>query len=429
MEQTVMVFADAAARTTALTGVVSEGMLSYLKSTKQVEVYNGSAWVASDDPNAIQNTIVDAKGDLIAATANDTPARLAVGSNGETLVADSAASTGLRYNPPVGSLANPVINGGFDIWQRGTSFLNPANGYTADRWLGSSATAGTVSRQTVSDSTNLPNIQFAARYQRTNGSTSTIDLNLVQNWETSNSIPFAGKTVTLSFYARAGANFSAASSVLIARLYSGTGTDQNWYLSGFTNQATPISQNATLTTTWQRFAFTGTIASNVTQLGIGFITTPTGTAGANDWYEITGVQLDVGTWTASTAPTFRRSGGTLQGELAACQRYYFRTNNAGSNYQPFGTGIGRTTTNADLYIQFPVTMRTAPTSLDFSNLMLWDGTNTTAITSITLFANNTGNFATLLNANTTATTLVQYRAYQILSNNSSTAHIGFSAEL
>jgi hypothetical protein len=102
MEQTVMVFADAAARTTALTGVVSEGMISYLKDTNAVEVYNGSAWVASDDPNAIQNTIVDAKGDLITATAADTPARLAVGSNGETLVADSSTSTGLKWDTPTG---------------------------------------------------------------------------------------------------------------------------------------------------------------------------------------------------------------------------------------------------------------------------------------------------------------------------------------
>jgi hypothetical protein len=97
MEQTVMVFADAAARTTALSGVVSEGMISYLKDTNAVEVYNGSAWVSSDDPNAIQNTIVDAKGDLITATAADTPARLAVGANETRLVADSAAASGLKY--------------------------------------------------------------------------------------------------------------------------------------------------------------------------------------------------------------------------------------------------------------------------------------------------------------------------------------------
>jgi hypothetical protein len=54
-------------------------------------------WVAADDTNAIQNTIVDAKGDLIAATAADTPARLAVGTNGQVLTADSTAATGLKW--------------------------------------------------------------------------------------------------------------------------------------------------------------------------------------------------------------------------------------------------------------------------------------------------------------------------------------------
>jgi hypothetical protein len=45
----------------------------------------------------IQPTIFDAKADLLTATANDTPARLAVGTNGETLIADSTASTGLKW--------------------------------------------------------------------------------------------------------------------------------------------------------------------------------------------------------------------------------------------------------------------------------------------------------------------------------------------
>jgi hypothetical protein len=56
------------------------------------------SWVAQDDSNAIQNAIVDAKGDLIAATAADTPARLAVGTNGQVLTADSTAATGLKWN-------------------------------------------------------------------------------------------------------------------------------------------------------------------------------------------------------------------------------------------------------------------------------------------------------------------------------------------
>ena len=58
------------------------------------------SWVAQDDSNAIQNAIVDAKGDLIAATAADTPARLAVGTNGHVLTADSTAATGLKWSAP-----------------------------------------------------------------------------------------------------------------------------------------------------------------------------------------------------------------------------------------------------------------------------------------------------------------------------------------
>jgi hypothetical protein len=54
-------------------------------------------WVAQDDSNAIQNAIVDAKGDLITATAADTPARLAVGTNGQVLTADSTTATGLKW--------------------------------------------------------------------------------------------------------------------------------------------------------------------------------------------------------------------------------------------------------------------------------------------------------------------------------------------
>lgn len=65
-------------------------------------------WVTTDDTNAIQNAIVDAKGDLIGATAADTPARLAVGANGTVLTADSAEATGLKW-------ATPASGGGLTL--------------------------------------------------------------------------------------------------------------------------------------------------------------------------------------------------------------------------------------------------------------------------------------------------------------------------
>jgi hypothetical protein len=268
---------------------------------------------------------------------------------------------------------NPIINGGFDIWQRGTSAAGAANATTfgPDRWNLYRGVAGsTFSRQVTNDTTNLPFIQYCVRAQRDSGNTSTADVLIGTTVETANSLAFAGKTVTLSFYARAGANFSASSNAISAQLRSGTGTDQN-DISGFTNATIVIGATPFLTTTWQRFTYTGTVASTATQIGLRFLYTPVGTAGANDWFEITGVQVEVG----SVATPFRRSGGTLQGELAAAQRYYQKSYDINTAPQSNNIGAGLMLGNAQSNVPnqqyfisnvFKVEMRTAPTVTIYS---------------------------------------------------------------
>jgi hypothetical protein len=374
-------------------------------------------WVTTDDANAIQNSIVDAKGDIVAASANDTPARLAVGNNGETLVADSSTSTGLRYT--AGTVqANPVLNSAMQVWQRGTT-ITANNGYSADRWFYySTNNNATISRQTTGDTTNLPNIQYCARVQRNSGSTGTGDITFTQSMESINSIPFAGKTITLSFYARVGANYSGGTS-FISQVRSGTGTDQN-LLSGYTGSSSFISNTQALTTTWTRYSYTGTVATTATEIGIYTGYTPSGTAGANDFYEITGVQIDVG----NVALPFRTNGATLQGELAACQRYYWRftATAGGANY----LCLGRTTSQVDVEIQHPVQMRRSPTDLEYGGTLDVSDINVAGYNVSSMsFANASVLFASI-RANTQAS-LAQGKTYVF--GVQTNAYYGFSAEL
>ena len=208
------------------------------------------------------------------------------------------------------------------------------------------------------------------RLARNSGNTQTNVIYTVNNFETINSIPFAGKTVTLSFYARAGANYSAASNAFSVGLLSGTGTDQN-SLAGYTGQVSVVSSGATLTTTWQRFTFTGTVPTTATELGLQLGYTPVGTAGANDYAEITGVQIDIG----SVALPFRTYAATIQGELAACQRYFQCIIPTGT-YQDLIVGSSADSTSFCRYpYKFPVQMRVAPTlgttgtAADYMNLL------------------------------------------------------------
>jgi hypothetical protein len=291
----------------------------------------------------IPNTLADAKGDLFVATADNTIDKLSVGNSGEQLVADLSTSTGLRYQAP--KTQNAVYNSGFDIAQRGTSFTGLSGAdYTLDRWVVWAQTGGQsnyASQQSVGNLSVSPNqaIRYCVRSGRTAATTNTGTRSVFQTLETADSVRFAGQTVTLSFYARAGANYSALLNLLDVNIVYGTGTDQIYYsFTGFTNV---VATNVTLSTSWQRFSVTGSVATTATEMAVRFGSTPVGTAGAADYFEITGVQLEVG----SVATPYNRQNGTIQGELAACRYYYERILANASGYGYSGVGHYYTTTN------------------------------------------------------------------------------------
>jgi hypothetical protein len=265
---------------------------------------------------------------------------------------------------------NLIINGGMDIWQRGTSFTfgsSSVGNYSADRWVAFRGSVYNYTRQENNDTTNLPFLQYCLRVQRFSGQFSTSSTTIAQALESASSIPYAGKIVTLSFYARAGADYSPTSSLLRTVVQNGTGTDQP-PVSTFTGAVSSIDQSVTLTTTWQRFTITSASAvSNLsTQLQVLFIMSPTGTAGAADYFEITGVQLEIG----SAATLFSRAGGTIGGELSLCQRYFqssFPIGTAPANSVSPGT-IFTMSANGNLIsgVPFPVPMRATPSFLTYN---------------------------------------------------------------
>jgi hypothetical protein len=218
---------------------------------------------------------------------------------------------------------NVLINGDFKIWQRTTSSAITAastTSYYADRWACYRGVSGsTISRQTA----GLEGFQYCARLQRNSGNTATNSINIYQSLETINSIPLAGKTVTISWYARAGANFSG--SAMFIGINTGTGTDQNIY-TGYTGNIGALDTTQTITTTWTRYTKTAILSSSATEVGVFLGYSPTGTAGANDYVDIAGVQLEQN---YQPTPFEQRPVGV---ELALCQRYYFSTTFTGNNF-------------------------------------------------------------------------------------------------
>lgn len=316
-----------------------------------------------------------------------------------------------------------IINGNFDVWQRGTSFNQAtAKVYGADRWATFNNVTNQASTITRQDGTGVYGSIYCLRYQRTAGQTGTNTCILVTSIESIDTQKLRGKKLTLSFYARKGANYSPTSSVFTSAIRTGTGTDEE-VLNGYTGVNDTLTQNNTLTTNWQKFTYTTptVLADNVNELSLWFTWTPTGTAGAADYFEITQVQLCAGDVALPFMPK------SYEEELRACMRYYYRVDSTGANFTSFGFGWHVSTTESVFNIPFKTQMRITPTASFSAVNDFAVGKDLIVTTDIVLDMSSSpvnGRIVT-----TVASGLSQYQPGELRSNNKTTAWIGFSSEL
>lgn len=230
---------------------------------------------------------------------------------------------------------NAIINGGMDIWQRGTSFIATGNTtYLQDRWYNTAGTNLNVTQD--ADVPTDPYFNYSAKLVCT--STASI----TQKIESANVVNFAGKTVTFSLYAKK----TAGTGALNLNIYQPAGKD-NW--SSLTQIGSALTLSAAPSSSWTRYSVTFTLPSNVVN-GLACLID---NVNAGTIF-ITGVQLELG----SSATPFSRAGGTIAGELAACQRYYYV--HASGATVAIGVGYNETGSSMGTHCKYAVTMRTGP---------------------------------------------------------------------
>lgn len=384
--QGVLVFASAAARTAAITSP-QEGQVSFLKDTNSTEYYSGSAWVA-------------------------------VG---------GSVPASLEYSAG----KNAIINGDFYVNQRNFSSTAVSDTYGFDRWLIQSNTGTTTySAQTFTLGTAPVTGYEGKNFARvvTSGQTAADAYShLVQRIE--NVRTFANQTVTVSFWAKAAAGTPKVS--IEFNQFFGTGGSPSATARNNMGQVT-------LSTSWARYSVTASVASisgktlgtaNDNWLGL-YLWTSAGTdfnARTNSLgiqsatIDFWGVQVEEG----STLTSFQTATGTIEGELAVCERYYWRhTTNASANTTvTIGTAYSATAIYAP--IRFPITMRISPTSMETANLQSNDGVGSATINTITFV--NANPDGALLNATSLSAGVTQYRPYLILATPN--GYVAFNAEL
>ena len=306
----------------------------------------------------------------------------------------------------IGGRRNVVCNPNFAVNQRhGTAANTTINTYAMDRWR-SYGGPGDFSWYTKSDAGEGDG--FYSRFQRTASTSQVNVMGMTQGLESVDSKHLAGKEVTLSFRARAGANWSPTSGNIGFVAVGGEGTDQSPV--GMTTAANFIGITAALTTSWVTYSGTGTIPADKTQISFQISWTPVGTAGAADYVDIRNVQLELG----ATATTFEHK--SFCEELVLCQRYFSKSYDydvaAGAANTVVGSvAIANAAVTGDgrpfWHIDFPVTMRDNPTVTTFD------------------YAGNSGKVNGPSNASVTATTYQQgMSGFNVLNSSGSSVSNG-----
>lgn len=269
---------------------------------------------------------------------------------------------------------NVVINGAFDVWQRGTSLTTTsagAYGYIADRFRTLADKTVAFSQQTFAPgsapvTTSVEPTYFLRADLSAGGSYLVIDA-LIEDART-----LAGQTATLSFYMKSSVSGTIDGPSIIQNFGSGgsAGTETGGTLG---------TGVAAITSSWRRYTSTVNVPSIAGKtIGTGSylaIRIRMDVSAVAKQVDIWGVQLDAG----SVAAPFRRNSSNLQAELAACQRYFQQLNS------PMLRGvIGQSGTVANrLGASLPVSMRAAPTISMTGTLQCYDGQNTTTFTGLT----------------------------------------------
>ena len=290
-------------------------------------------------------------------------------------VNDLAGTVNLLESAQYAAGKNKIINGDFGIWQRGTSFTT-TDTFTADRWRSVGATGTfTVSQQAFTPGA-APVAGYESQYFIRYASTVALDPRLFQPIEDVRTC--AGETVTVSFWAKS-ATSDALSGVQLSQIF-GTGGSTTVTLS---------SGAITLTSSWTRYSVNFTLGSlsgktigTNSNLRLTFDLKNSATFDFDLW----GVQVEE---SASASEFETASGGSKQGELAMCQRYYQRLENTTAINAQLGLCVFYSTTAAKGQINLPVSLRIPPTALDYASVQLIDTGVTTFTPSAITIATST----------------------------------------